>query len=491
MPTYCKEINCTKQPSYGKLGSKISEYCKKHALPSYVNTRSKQCKEINCNKVPNFGKLGSKIAEYCKKHALTSYVNVKSKQCKEINCKTRPNFGKLGSKIAEYCKKHALPSYVNVKHKKCNEINCTAISIYGKLGSKIAEYCKKHALPSYIDVFSKRCKEINCTKQPNYGKLGSKIAEYCKKHALPNYVNVFSKRCKEINCTKQPSFGKLGSKIAEYCKKHALTSYVKDKHCNEINCKTIPRYGMPGYSVEFCSKHKFSSMVINSTKIKNIKKTLCNYCSIVIHYSKKYCSNCYKYNEDKGIIDENINESYIILKKQYEIDMGEKKLSSVFKIKPEKKVYRATKEISIKTLLEEHKIDFIHNKTADSKCTGRRPDFNIICNWGILILEVDEHQHSKSYPCSCELKRMKEIYMALGVSKVLFIRYNPDKYKTIDNVDQASDIVRQTYLIKYINQLRKKSSVDIDYNLGGVYLYYDGFLPSDELDVEKFNPYEI
>jgi len=93
------------------------------------------------------------------------------------------------------------------------------------------------------------------------------------------------------------------------------------------------------------------------------------------------------------------------------------------------------KELAIKTVLEENFDSdiFDHDKQVRGGCSKRRPDFLLLTEWGNIIVEVDENQHNrKTYPCSCEVSRMKEIYFDCGVEHLLFIRYNPDKYKTLD-----------------------------------------------------------
>ncbi len=105
---------------------------------------------------------------------------------------------------------------------------------------------------------------------------------------------------------------------------------------------------------------------------------------------------------------------------------------------------------------------------------------------GVIVLEVDEHQHSKGYPCACELSRMKQIYMDLGYEKVLFIRYNPDEYVSVD--EMIPDIKRHAILIKVLKN--KMKMTEIEWNLASIYLFYDGFTKSS-IDTEIFDPYKI
>ena len=243
-----------------------------------------------------------------------------------------------------------------------------------------------------------------------------------------------------------------GSKQAEYCSKHAPDNYidVKHKRCKQADCNTRASFGLSGYSTEYCAEHKLPNMIarpLQKSKTKNIK---CLYCETDIHYTDKFCSSC----------------------KQYI------KLGTTVKFH--------AKEQRIKYLLESHNIDFIHDKIVDSKCSKKRPDFNIPTSFGYIIIEVDEYQHkAKNYSSECEMSRMKQIYMDLGTPHVLFIRYNPDYYKTKMIYKR---IQREKYLMRVIYKYQNISPDTIDWNLAIIYLFYDNFDPTN-LKLKKINPY--
>ena len=107
---------------------------------------------------------------------------------------------------------------------------------------------------------------------------------------------------------------------------------------------------------------------------------------------------------------------------------------------------------------------FDHDKVVAGGCSKKRPDFLITTFWGYIILEIDEFQHNrKTYPCECEVNRMKEIYFDCGVKHLLFIRYNPDSYKTIDDQKSEShDMLRDgNYLLKSLRMLLKNENLNI------------------------------
>jgi hypothetical protein len=74
----------------------------------------------------------------------------------------------------------------------------------------------------------------------------------------------------------------------------------------------------------------------------------------------------------------------------------------------------------------------VDKKIADG-CSFKRPD--LLCDLGyqVIIIEVDETQHS-TYDCSCENKRIMELSRDVDHRPIIFIRFNPDKYISSDGV---------------------------------------------------------
>ncbi len=73
-------------------------------------------------------------------------------------------------------------------------------------------------------------------------------------------------------------------------------------------------------------------------------------------------------------------------------------------------------------------LDRRQNKTVDGGCSMRRPDLLLDMRSHILIVEVDENSHNV-YDPTCEEKRMGEIWNDVGHAPLVFVRFNPDKYK--------------------------------------------------------------
>ena len=108
----------------------------------------------------------------------------------------------------------------------------------------------------------------------------------------------------------------------------------------------------------------------------------------------------------------------------------------------------------------------------------KRPDFVFDLGDRIIVLEVDENQHS-SYLCECEQKRMIQIHQDYGGLDVCFIRYNPDRYKDNNNKLIKNNNGRHKNLITTLNSLKIHNP---KYNLSVIYLYYDGYDGNNKIE---------
>lgn len=85
------------------------------------------------------------------------------------------------------------------------------------------------------------------------------------------------------------------------------------------------------------------------------------------------------------------------------------------------------KENYINDFLKQSYPSITNNKTISSNCSsGKRPDWYIEFFTHSVIIECDENQHGNY---TCENKRMMQIFQDLGNRPIVFIRFNPDKYK--------------------------------------------------------------
>ena len=106
---------------------------------------------------------------------------------------------------------------------------------------------------------------------------------------------------------------------------------------------------------------------------------------------------------------------------------------NMFPDKPISKNYK-TKEIAVKDYILKEYPDFtwICDKKVQDGCSKRRPDLMLDLGYQVIIIEVDENQHI-AYDCSCENKRLMELSKDINHRNLIFIRFNPDAYKTREN----------------------------------------------------------
>jgi len=82
-------------------------------------------------------------------------------------------------------------------------------------------------------------------------------------------------------------------------------------------------------------------------------------------------------------------------------------------------------------------VDWRADQRISDGCSKRRPDLFLDMGSHICIVEVDENKH-EAYDCSCENKRIQEIWQDVGCRNIIFIRFNPDSYIDSDDVKHAS-----------------------------------------------------
>jgi Holliday junction resolvase len=110
-----------------------------------------------------------------------------------------------------------------------------------------------------------------------------------------------------------------------------------------------------------------------------------------------------------------------------------------------------------------------------SGCTKQRPDIYIDLGDRILIIEIDEHQH-RHMDVDCERTRMFDIAQALGGVPVIFIRFNPDDYKTTSGMLDTD--TRLHLLVRKMEDIKENwyPEMDVDASLSMAwctYMFYD------------------
>ena len=99
---------------------------------------------------------------------------------------------------------------------------------------------------------------------------------------------------------------------------------------------------------------------------------------------------------------------------------------------PDKPVARnyKTKERAVADFILQYFPNFTWycDKKIPDGCSKRRPDLFLDLGYCILIIEIDENQHTV-YSSTCEEARINNISMDLNNRPVVMIRFNPDEYQ--------------------------------------------------------------
>jgi len=307
--------------------------------------------------------------------------------CKENGCNIRPIYNNEGETKALYCSTHKKEGMVNVISKTC--IECKKIPTFNVKDETKALYCSTHKKEGMVDVKHETC--LECNIRPYYNKEGETKALYCSTHKKEGMVDVKNKTC--IECKKIPAFNVEGETKALYCSTHKKEGMVDVKHGTCLDCNIRPNYNNEGQKKAlYCSTHKKEGMV--DVKNKTCKSEWC-----LTHVREKYdgyCLFCYM---------------------------------NLFPDKPVSRNYK-TKEYAVVEYIKTKfpNLKWIADKIISGGCSKRRPDLLLDLLYQIIIIEVDENQHT-DYDSSCEGKRIMELSQDLGHRPIIFIRFNPDDYE--------------------------------------------------------------
>ena len=325
-------------------------------------------------------------------------------KCVEPTCNTTPSYNYEGEKVPKYCFNHKLQNMIDVVSKTCVHPNCKTQPNFNYQDEKVAKYCGKHKLVDMVNVVSKTCIHPNCKTRPCFNYQDEKVAKYCFNHKLENMINVVSKTCIHPNCKRIPVFNVEGEKVGKYCSEHKLNGMidVKSKTCIHLNCNKQPYYNYQDEKVaKYCFNHKLENMV-------NIVSKRCqsDFCDIFVsNKNDGYCLPCYIH---------------------------------LFPDKPVARNYKTKEKNVTDFVLENFKnVTIVTDKKVQDGCSRRRPDLLLDLGYQIIIIEIDENQHI-DYDCSCENKRMMELSQDVNHRPIIFIRFNPDHYKNINNENITS-----------------------------------------------------
>lgn len=394
----CEELGCTKKTNqYGYPGGE-KQFCSKHKKIGMIDLAGKGCAHEGCKvRHPGFN-LPNSTGLYCKKHALDDMVDVRNKsKCVVEGCNTTPNYNLPGKK-ARYCVEHASPLMKNVNCKECEVDDCKTQPTYDWLGGKGVR-CALHQIKGMENVVNTDlCEHVGddgtkCKIRPTFN-LEGQPAKFCKKHSTDLMIDVKNKRCEHIGCDKiNPTFGFKGETRGHFCKQHkepGMKDVVNRHLCKFKGCTKRPTFDFPGGKGKYCTKHKEDSMV-------DIKNKRCLTCPTVAHQAYMgHCYRCFIHTYPDNTIVRN----------------------------------HKTKERVVADFVRNSYQDLtvLLDKVIPGGTSNRRPDIYIDLRDRVLVVEIDENQHG-TYDCTCENKRLAEMFVDAGSRPLTMIRFNPDKYK--------------------------------------------------------------
>lgn len=392
MPKLCEFETCRTRATYGINCNPIR--CKEHKTYN-MKLSSKLC---ICGKQPNYNLQGL-TPKFCSECKPFDAVDVKHKYCIENNCNIIANYNYENETKPLYCSSHKLQNMIDINSNKCLYPNCKTRPGFNYKNLNKPIYCSNHKLENMINIKDKPCIYNDCTILPSYNFKTETKPIYCFNHKLNDMVNV-KNTCCENNCYKYPLYNFENFKPALYCFEHKKNGMINNNYskCQNVSCKKIPSYN---YEYEkngiYCSNHKLENMV--DVHHLMCKSEICqtrgnkNY--------KGYCTNCFQ---------------------------------NLFPLDPLTFQIRSkTKEIAVRDFINakfegfQHDKPLWYNETACDCTTKRRIDHRKQINGTLLCIETDENQH-KNYSKTDEEARYHDLFMAYG-GKIIFIRFNPDKYK--------------------------------------------------------------
>ena len=286
---------------------------------------------------------------------------------------------------------------ISVESKCCEVEDCKTRPVFNFEGNKTGIFCFQHKQDGMINIKADICMFEGCKVHPSFNFEGQKQRLWCASHKQAGMVNINDKPCDFDGCKKQPNYNYDGEKNAVYCVSHKLKDMIDVIHdkCGFENCTKLPSFNFEGQKQRlYCVHHKKDDMILIGAKI--CKSEWCN--TIVRNKYDGYCLHCFIH------------------------------------LFPEKTVVRnyKTKERSVVefVLREFPQYPWTHDKQIQDGCSRRRPDLFMDFGYQILIIEIDENQHTgENYgDCSCENKRMMLLSQDVGHRPIVFIRFNPDDY---------------------------------------------------------------
>jgi len=420
----CNYEDCNKGACCNYAGQNKRRFCAEHKLPNMINVASKRCDYDNCNKIPTYMSESKSttlhpINRFCKDHKIDGMID-KHKTCEFDNCKKRPHYNIKGLSTPKFCSIHKSINMINVVSITCENQNCDKRPHFNFVGEKTPRFCNLHKEIGMTNIRSKLCRYPDCKTQPSFNYIGQTVPHFCKTHKEIDMVDILNYKCSFNNCHKQPAYNYEYEKAAKFCSEHKLQDMIdiRSKSCESSLCNKRPNFNYAGLTVaRFCLDHKLPDMI--DIKHKTCKTHMCS-----TRQNPKYagyCLRCYIYTfPDKPVVKNYKTKEFAVV--EY-----------VLKLFPN--------------------MTWTADKRIENGCSKKRPDLLLDLGYQIIIVEIDENQHT-DYDCSCENKRLMELSQDVGHRPIIFIRFNPDDYINDKNekIRSCWSVTKETGIIKIANK---------------------------------------
>jgi len=296
----------------------------------------------------------------------------------------------------------------NKMKSKCKDCEGSQICEHNRIRSNCRDcggssYCKHNKQKSV-------CRDCDGSSFCEHGKIKSKCKE-CGGSQICIHNRIKS-ICKECGGSQICEHGKIKS-ICRGCGGSQICEHSKIKS----NCKDCR-------GSQICEHNKTRSFCVD-----------CGGSQICIHkINKRLCKKC-----DGKLLCKTPMCEIIAYKKEYE-GLCARCFVYTHPDKPNARNYKTKERTVVDIVLAAFpNFTWVADKKVADGCSRRRPDLFLDMGSHVIIVEVDENQHT-DYDCSCENKRLMEISQDVEHRPIIFIRFNPDDY-----TDQSGTKVKSCF----------------------------------------------
>lgn len=510
----CINNGIFKYAIFGLLTDKKKTHCSTHKEKdmidlTHINNNCIVCDGKGKFKIACYGFLSDKRKTRCSKHKENGMINLQDINSGCVICTEfkRASYGFLNDKKKTRCSDHKENGMIDLNNINNNCIICAEEgreikrATFGFLTDKRKTHCSEHKEKDMIDLVHMNSNCIVCTEEgksrrASFRFLTDKKNTHCAKHrekgmVSPNDIQRSCTMCIAQGTIRRASFGFLTDQKKTRCSKHIEKDMINLVHMSDncIVCTEEGEFRRASYGPLF--EKKIHCFVHKRPNEYSHNKPTCVECTNIPYFGDEKEDQIPQRCEDHRLNTDvdMIRRKCILCGDEYFIPETLDKCRGCMGWELKKK-YKV-KERKIRTLLLSLVSilgKFIWDVIIKEGCSLKRPDFfykdfNYCFH---LILEVDEHQHSK-YTCSIqgELYRLINIYENdCGGFPLCVVRFNPDPYyynKTIQTIYKGREDTLKTVL------LGLKTLTDFPYKIGIIYLYYDEFSAITAIKIEKLD----